>query len=181
MITAVRLGSEPIAGLAVQGVQMPDSVLQGIANLVAIGLERARARELSAQVDAARQSEKLRTTLLDAMAHEFKTPLTSIKAATTALLASNVSDVAQQHELITIVDQEAERMKARAVAQEEAADGVVLVGRLLGRHRLDTEIADCQERRVPVFDHGPVRTDPPPRQYGATPGPHPRQRLLPRR
>ena len=85
MITAVRLGSEPIAGLALQGAQMPDAVLQGIANLVAIGLERARAQDLAPQIEAARQSEKLRTTLLDAMAHEFKTPLTSIMAATTSL------------------------------------------------------------------------------------------------
>ena len=49
VITAVRLGSEPIAGLAMQGVQMPDAVLQGIANLVAIGLERARAQDLTSQ------------------------------------------------------------------------------------------------------------------------------------
>ena len=70
VITAVRLGSEPIAGLALQGTQMPDAVLQGIANLVAIGLERARAQDLASQIEAAKQSEKLRTTLLDAMAHD---------------------------------------------------------------------------------------------------------------
>ncbi len=64
---------------------MPDAVLQGIANLVAIGLERARAQDLASQIQAAREGEKLRTTLLDAMAHEFKTPLTSVMAATTAL------------------------------------------------------------------------------------------------
>ena len=62
--------------------------MQGIANLVAIGLERARAQDLAHQVEAARRSEQLRTTLIDAMAHEFKTPLTSIKAATTSLLAN---------------------------------------------------------------------------------------------
>src|SRR5436853_1588966 len=88
IIAAVRLGTGPIASLAVQGAQMPDGVLQGIANLVAIGLERARAQDLAHQVEAARQSEQLRTTLIDAMAHEFKTPLTSIKAATTSLLAN---------------------------------------------------------------------------------------------
>ena len=66
---------------------MPDSVLQGIANLVAIGLERARAQELASQMEAAQQNEKLRTTLVDAMAHDLKTPLTSVIAATTALLA----------------------------------------------------------------------------------------------
>ncbi len=95
MITAVRLGSEPIAGLALQGRRMPDAVLQGIANLVAIGLERARAQEMAHQIEAARQSEQLRTTIIDAMAHEFKTPLTSIKAVTTSLLASPDQSPAQ--------------------------------------------------------------------------------------
>ena len=42
---------------------MPDSVLQGISNLIAIGLERARAQDLAHQVEAARRSEQLRTTL----------------------------------------------------------------------------------------------------------------------
>src|SRR5262249_37009485 len=36
-ITAVRLGAQPLAGLAPPGARMPGSVLQGIANLVAIG------------------------------------------------------------------------------------------------------------------------------------------------
>jgi two-component system sensor histidine kinase KdpD len=111
VITAVRLGSEPIAGLALQGVQMPDAVLQGIANLVAIGLERARAQDLSSQIEAARQSEKLRTTLLDAMAHEFKTPLTSVIAATTALLANPDQPAESKEEMIKIADEEAKHLQ----------------------------------------------------------------------
>jgi two-component system sensor histidine kinase KdpD len=107
VITAVRLGSEPIASLALQGVAMPDSVLQGIANLVAIGLERARAEELANEVEAGRQTERLRTTLIDAMAHEFKTPLTSIKAATTAMLADPEQAAENRIELLKIADEEA--------------------------------------------------------------------------
>ncbi len=110
-ITAVRLGSEPIAALALQGALMPDSVLQGIGNLVAIGLERAQAQNLASQVEAARQSEKLRTTLLDAMAHEFKTPLTSVIAATSALLDNPNQDVHSRGELLQIADEEAHRLK----------------------------------------------------------------------
>ena len=62
VITAVRLGAEPIASIAVQGPVIPDNVLQGIANLVAIGLERAKAQDLGHQIEAVRQSEQLRTT-----------------------------------------------------------------------------------------------------------------------
>lgn len=111
VIVAVRLGSEPIASLALQGPQMPDAVLQGIANLVAIGLERAKAQDLAHQVEAARQSEQLRTTLIDAMAHEFKTPLTSIKAATSSLLAVPDQPVEARTEMIRVADEEAEHLR----------------------------------------------------------------------
>jgi two-component system sensor histidine kinase KdpD len=111
IIVPVRLGSEPIASLALQGVTMPESVLQGIANLVAIGLERARAQDLAEQIEAARQSEQLRTTLIDAMAHEFKTPLTLIKAATTSLLASPDEPKDSRQVQLAIADEEAEHLR----------------------------------------------------------------------
>jgi two-component system sensor histidine kinase KdpD len=110
-VTAVRLGSEPIAGLALRASQMPDSVLQGVANLVAIGLERARAHDLASQVEAGRQSEKLRTTLLDAMAHEFKTPLTSVIAATSALITSPDQPAESKAEMLKIADEEAKHLQ----------------------------------------------------------------------
>jgi two-component system sensor histidine kinase KdpD len=110
-VTAVRLGSEPIASLALQGQRMPDSVLQGIGNLVAIGLERARSQDLERQVEVARQSEQLRTTLIDAMSHEFKTPLTSIKAATTSLLANPEQPAESRTELLKVADEEAEHLR----------------------------------------------------------------------
>jgi len=122
-ISAVRLGAEPIAALALQGPQMPDSVLQGIGNLVAIGLERARAQDLAAQVEAAQQSEKLRTTLLDAMAHEFKTPLTSVIAATSALLDTPGQPMEGRMELLKIADEEAHHLK-------DLIDDTVEMGRL---------------------------------------------------
>ena len=123
VITAVRLGSEPIAGLALQGSPMQDSVLQGIANLVAIGLERARAQDLASQIEAARQSEKLRTTLLDAMAHEFKTPLTSVMAATTSLRSDPDQPRESRTELVRIADEEAKHLNA-------LIDDAVEMGRL---------------------------------------------------
>jgi two-component system, OmpR family, sensor histidine kinase KdpD len=139
LLTPVRLGSEPIASLAVQGSEMSDSVLQGIANLVAIGLERARAQDLAQQIEAARQSEQLRTTLIDAMAHEFKTPLTSIKAATTGLLADPHQLKEGQIELLNIADEEAEHLK-------ELIDDTVAMARLDTAHiEINPEISDILE------------------------------------
>ncbi len=127
VITAVRLGTAPIASLAIQGGAMPDSLVQGIANLVAIGLERARAQEMAHQIEAARQSEELRTTLIDAMSHEFKTPLTSIKAATTALLSNPEQHITNRTELIQIADEEANHL-------EELIDDAVEMARLDSAH-----------------------------------------------
>jgi two-component system sensor histidine kinase KdpD len=139
VITAVRLGSEPIAGLALQGSPMPDSVLQGIANLVAIGLERAKAQDLEAQIEAAKQSETLRTTLLDAMAHEFKTPLTSVMAATSSLLVDPDQPAAVRTELLRIADEEAKHLKV-------LIDDAVEMGRLDSANiEVQTEPSDVVE------------------------------------
>ena len=110
-VVPIRVGSETVASLAVEGARMPDSVLQGIVNLVAIGLERARVQDLSRQVEAARESERLRTALIDAMAHEFKTPLTLIKAATTALLDKPDGPLPNRQEQLAIADEEADHLR----------------------------------------------------------------------
>jgi two-component system sensor histidine kinase KdpD len=112
VIVGVSRGPETVASMALRGSVMPEAVLQGVANLVAIGLERAQAQELAQQVEAARQSEQLRTTLIDAMAHEFKTPLTLIKAATTSLLANPDTSRDNRTEQLAIADEEAEHLRA---------------------------------------------------------------------
>ena len=156
VITAVRLGSEPIAGLALQGAQMPDAVLQGIANLVAIGIERARAQDLASQIEAARQGERLRTTLLDAMAHEFKTPLTSVMAATTSLLANPDQPADNRALLVKIADEEAKHLN-------ELIDDAVEMGRLdTGNIRVHTEPSNVGEivREVVASMHNEIDNRP---------------------
>ena len=110
VVTSVRLGARPIGSLGIRGVALSDSALQGLTNLVAIGLERMRVQDAASRAEAARQSDELKSTLLDALAHEFKTPLTSIKAASTALLASNALRPEQQRELLSIMDEETDRL-----------------------------------------------------------------------
>jgi two-component system sensor histidine kinase KdpD len=118
---------------------MPDSVLQGIANLVAIGLERARAQDLAQQVEAARQSEQLRTTLIDAMAHEFKTPLTLIRAATTSVLANPNGMEISGREQIKVADDEAEHLR-------ELIDNAVEMARLDTAHiEIHPELSDLKD------------------------------------
>ena len=110
VVNAIRLGREPIGSIAIRGASFPDTALQALANIVAIGLEKVRGQEAASRAEAARQSEELKSTLLDAIAHEFKTPLTSIKAAASALVSDNVPRADTERELISIVNEEADRL-----------------------------------------------------------------------
>ncbi|MGA7545972.1 MAG: ATP-binding protein [Methyloceanibacter sp.] len=111
LITPIRLGGEPIGSLALTHTFLSDAALQSLLNLVAVGLEKARAQEEVNRAQVARQSEELKSTLLDALAHEFKTPLTSIKAVTTDLLSNPEESLSQEHRgLVAIADEGADRL-----------------------------------------------------------------------
>lgn len=111
LVTPVRLGGGPIGSLAVCGGVFSDAALHSLLNLVAIGLERASSQRAVTRAEVARQSEELKSTLLDAIAHEFKTPLTSVKVATTDLLSpSSAALDPHQRELISIVDESTDRL-----------------------------------------------------------------------
>lgn len=113
-IVPVRLGGQALGNLGLTGPLPSDAVLNAVAYLVAIGIERARALEEAARAEAARQSEVLKSALLDALAHDFKTPLTSVKAAVTSLLSQSRPD--EDRELMTIINEEADRLN-RLVAE----------------------------------------------------------------
>jgi len=142
IITSVRLGGQPIGSLGMHGVELSDSALQGVTNLVAIGLERLRAQIAASKAEAARQSDELKSTLLDALAHEFKTPLTSIKAASTSLLSTSTLKADQQRELVSIVDQETDRLSVLVTEAIQMAR--IEAGRVVLR-REDHSVEDLVE------------------------------------
>ncbi|HEY6291761.1 MAG TPA: ATP-binding protein [Terriglobia bacterium] len=132
IVTAIRLGGEPIGALALRGQLPSDTVLQALANLAAIGLEKSRAQEAAYRAEAARQSQELKSTLLDAMAHEFKTPLTSMKASTSALLSGAVAEPQGRRELVTVVDEEIDhlnRLVTESIRMARIEAGAVQVTR----------------------------------------------------
>ena len=109
VILPVSLGGHVTGSIAILGGSLSETGAHALVNLLAIALERETAQATASRAEAARQNEELKSTLLDALAHEFKTPLTSIKAAATALLSDD-SQSATQHELLTVVDEEADRL-----------------------------------------------------------------------
>jgi len=112
IVSTISFGGQPSGSVALKGASLSDVALQGLLNLIALGLEKARGQEAATRAEAARQSEEFKSTLLDALAHEFKTPLTSIRAATTGILASGSTKPEELRELLAIMDQEANRLSA---------------------------------------------------------------------
>src|SRR5450755_294609 len=96
----VRLGVRPIARLGMSGSLLSRQSLEAVGTLVAIAIERARAVEQLGEAEADRQGERLKSALLDSIAHDFRTPLTSMKAAVSSLLASGSTAESSSRELL---------------------------------------------------------------------------------
>jgi two-component system sensor histidine kinase KdpD len=96
--------------LELHGTQPSEEVRNTIASMIRLVLERARGAEERAQMEAIRGGEELRTTVLNALAHNFRTPLTSIKAAASMLRLSGRIPTAHERELVVVIDEEADRL-----------------------------------------------------------------------
>src|SRR6204780_2570760 len=109
-LVPLRLGVRPIGSLGVSGTMLSRQTLEAVGTLVAVAIERARAIEQLGLTEAARESERLRTALLDSVTHALRTPLTSIKASVTNLLSTQTFTDRQRHELLTIINEESDRL-----------------------------------------------------------------------
>jgi two-component system sensor histidine kinase KdpD len=112
----LRVGLRAIGAMAFQQDQLSRESLEAIGGLSGLAIERADAMEMLTKSQAERESERLRSAMLDSVTHEFRTPLTGIMASVTALLSASHLDEQQRHELLTVIHEETERLN-RLVGQ----------------------------------------------------------------
>ncbi len=98
------------AELILYGPQPSSDVRSALGHIIGLVLDRARNTEESTRSETTRRSEELRTTVLNALAHNFRTPLTSIKAAASMLRGAHDISTAQGRELVAVIDEEADRL-----------------------------------------------------------------------
>lgn len=99
-------------------------VLYGFTSQLAVALESRELRADASAANALAQADALRTALLRAVSHDLRTPLASIKAASSTLLADDVElSHDAVHQLQKTIDEEADRLNE-------------LVTNLLGMSRL---------------------------------------------
>lgn len=108
-VMPLRLGMRIVGAMGVIG-EISYESLEALGSMVSVAIERAGAIESLTRAEAARESEQLRSALLDAVTHEFRTPLTSIKASVTAMLESTILQPVEQHELLTVINEETDRL-----------------------------------------------------------------------
>lgn len=156
---AVMLAGKLLGSLGAVGPAISEPAWQAVANLAAITVERVRSQAAASRIEAARQGEFLKSLLLDALAHDFATPLTSIKGAITTVRCE-YSHEADEDDLLAVVEEEADRLNGMV---EETVDMArVQSGRLqVRRHQLEVSdlVHASLDRMSSLLDGRPVLVD----------------------
>jgi K+-sensing histidine kinase KdpD len=107
--------------------------------------------ERASQAKALEQSERLKSALLDAVTHDLRTPLTSIKASVTTLLEETRPEEAQDEEEAASLDAEGRREMLEVIDEEtdrlnRFVEGLVEMARIeAGEMRLRRRLGSIEE------------------------------------
>ncbi len=86
--------------------------LYALADLVALSIENVRLRQELQAVQALEEANRLKAELISTLAHEMRTPLTSIKGYSTALLMEEATFPPEtQREFLQIIDEECDELQ----------------------------------------------------------------------
>src|SRR5581483_9943074 len=109
-VTPIRHGGEVVGSVGIHGGALSVPLRDAIAGRIGLGLARLYAIERTTEAEVARRSEELKSAVLDALAHEIRSPLNSVKIAATTLLSGRPDGESDKREMLTIIDQEVDRM-----------------------------------------------------------------------
>lgn len=146
----IRMGVRPVGSIALLGCNVSRETQEAIGSLIAIAIERAATMERLTKAEATRESDRLRSLLLDSVTHEFRTPLTAIKASAETLLSEVELDKPQLQDLAAVINEESDRLN-RLVG--EAAEVAQLDAHLVELHFEPHNIRDAIELALQQAKH----------------------------
>jgi two-component system, OmpR family, sensor histidine kinase KdpD len=127
-------GTRSIGSLIICGHSLDTASINATASLTAVAIERARSFSAESSAEAARQSEQLRSAVLDGLAHAFKTPLTTIRSSSSGLIEMDTL-LGTEKKLIVLIDQHASHLNE-------------LTTRLLRTARIDNANLKVKRERI---------------------------------
>jgi two-component system sensor histidine kinase KdpD len=153
----LRMGVRVVGSFGISGATFSRETLEAMSGLIATAVERAGAIEKLGRAEAARESEQLRSVLLDSVTHEFRTPLTAIKASATSMLSNPALDEEQRRELLTVINEESDRLnRLVGEAAEMAQLDANKVELHLEAHRIQAVVEHALKECKPLLGQHPV-------------------------
>jgi two-component system, OmpR family, sensor histidine kinase KdpD len=157
---SVHLGSRVVGSFGILESHVSNQTIEAVGTLIASAIDRAQAIELLGKAEAVRESERLKSVLLDAITHDFKTPLTSIKASATSLLEDHKFNKKQRKELLVVIDEECDRInrligETAEMARLEAGDVTLQFAPLAVGELISAALSDCED----VQSARPIRVE----------------------
>ncbi len=110
-IIPVSLGNKTFGSLGYRGAKLSSSTENALSNTLATGLAQAQAFEAGSQAEAVRRSEELKSMMIDALAHDLKTPLTAIEIAADTLMYTPPIKTEQREALLQEIRQAAQGLR----------------------------------------------------------------------
>ncbi len=133
----LRARVDCIGAIAIRG-DLGPLVVDALASLTALTLDRCVSFENESRIEAAHQSERLRAAVLDSLAHAVKTPLTAIQTANSGL--REVGDLNEpQGKLVLLIEEESNELNA-------------LCARLLQTAKLEADELQIGKEEIAVAD-----------------------------
>jgi two-component system sensor histidine kinase KdpD len=162
--SVLRSGTRPIGSLLLRDHALDALSINATVSLTAVAIERARSLSAESSAEASRQSEQLRSAILDGLAHALKTPLTTIKSASSGLIEmGNLSG--REQRLVVLIDQEVSRLDELTTRVLKTAK---LDSRVLRPHREPLQVISLLQESIAEsaaqFGDHPVFIQPYPKQ-----------------
>lgn len=108
-LAVVKVGESSSLGVA--GSDVSPHTLAAVAERVGVALVKVRSARQAVDVALLQDAGNLKSAILDALAHEIKGPLATVKVSVSTLRSRQPGSAAQQRELLEIADEELERIE----------------------------------------------------------------------
>jgi two-component system sensor histidine kinase KdpD len=112
-VQCLQVAGKRIGAIGFQGLSDPELMAGPLSMLAGAALERAESFETASAAAATSQAETLRSAIVDAFAHEFKTPLSAILTAAGGIRETRELTV-QQLEMVELIEVETLRLSKLA-------------------------------------------------------------------